>query len=119
MLFERFADAKVRGDNNDLLMIGKELRNNVGEVAKLRGLYAPVRPEVDVNIHQTAAAILDRAEQDLLALVAERQRQNMGTAPSVMTGGAESVFGVFPRPTDSGPNVLSGTNTESPSLPRP
>jgi uncharacterized protein YegP (UPF0339 family) len=73
VLFEQFADAKQRGDNDDLSMLARELRNNVGEVAKLRGLYAPARSEVDVNIHQTATAILDRAESELLALTAQRQ----------------------------------------------
>jgi hypothetical protein len=75
VLFERFADAKQRGDDETLAMLARELRNNVGEVAKLRGLYAPARSEVEINIHQTATAILDRAESELLALTAERQRQ--------------------------------------------
>lgn len=50
------------------------MRSLTAETAKLGGLYAPVRAEVDVNVHQSATAILDRAESELLAL-AERQHQ--------------------------------------------
>ena len=84
VLFERFADAKVRGDNDDMVMLAKELRNNVGEVAKLRGLYAPTRSEVEVSINQTATAILDRAEQDLLALAAQRPTDHLPSPGTII-----------------------------------
>ena len=84
VLFERFADAKVRGDNDDMVMLAKELRNNVGEVAKLRGLYAPTRSEIEVSINQTATAILDRAEQDLLALAAQRPTDHLPSPGTII-----------------------------------
>lgn len=72
MLFEQAVDAKNRGDTDELVLLGKEIRQNIAEDAKLHGAHAPVRTEVDVNIRQSASAILDRAEQDLLALAAQR-----------------------------------------------
>lgn len=72
VLFERFADAKVREDNNDLLMLAKELRNNISESAKLHGAHAPQRTEVDVTVSSASEAI-DQLERQLLAIVAQRQ----------------------------------------------
>jgi len=68
VLFEQFADARIRGDNDDLTLLGRELRANISEDAKLNGAYAPQRTEVDVNISTSVTAVIDRAERDLLAL---------------------------------------------------
>ncbi len=67
-LFEQFADAKARQDNEDLTLLARELRNNISEDAKLHGAHTPQRTEVDVTVRQSATAILERAEADLLAL---------------------------------------------------
>lgn len=74
VLFERFADAKVRGDNEDLLMLAKELRNNISESAKLHGAHAPQRTEVEVTVSSASEAI-DQLERQLLALATARQTQ--------------------------------------------
>lgn len=68
VLFEQFADAKVRGDNADLTVLGREIRNNISEDARLHGAHAPQRSEVDVTVSTSVTAIIDRAERDLLAL---------------------------------------------------
>lgn len=67
-LFGRFAAAAQGGDDRSLLGLSKELRSLVAENARINGLYAPVRHEHDVSVHESATAILDRAEADLLAL---------------------------------------------------
>lgn len=69
VLFERFADAKVREDNEDLVMLAKELRANISETAKLHGAHAPQRTEVDVNVHHSASAIIAEARERLLSVV--------------------------------------------------
>lgn len=68
VLFERFADAKDRGDNEDLTLLGRELRNNIAEDAKLHGAYAPVKSQLDVNVSTSATAIIAAAKQQLLAI---------------------------------------------------
>jgi hypothetical protein len=72
-LFGRLAEATQRGDTDDMVALSRELRNTTAEVAKLVGAYAPAAVAVDVNVRQSASAILDRAEADLLEL-AQRQR---------------------------------------------
>lgn len=67
-LFGRFAVAAQDGDDQSLVAYSKELRSLVAETARINGLYAPVKHEHDVSVHQDAAAILERAEADLLAL---------------------------------------------------
>jgi len=84
VLFERFADAKERSDNDDLVMLAREIRNNTAETAKLHGAYAPQRTEIDVTVHQSATAILDRAESDLLALAAERHTHRFPSSGNVI-----------------------------------
>jgi hypothetical protein len=73
-LFERFADAKQRGDNDAMILLSKELRNTSDAIARLNGLNLPVAQQVDVNVHHSATSIIDRMEGELLALAA-RQTQ--------------------------------------------
>lgn len=68
VLFGRFAAAARREDDQTLAALSREIHRNVGEAAKLGGLYAPVKHDVDVRVEQSATAIVDRAEQELLAL---------------------------------------------------
>ncbi|MFP2991287.1 hypothetical protein [Mycobacterium intracellulare] len=69
VLFEQFADAKQRGDNDDLVLLGKELRNNIAEDAKLNGAHAPVKSQVDINVRQDAVAIIADARSRLLSTI--------------------------------------------------
>lgn len=70
VLFERFADAKVREDNKDIVMLSKEIREVGAERSKLAGAYAPKQSELTVNVRQEAVAVIDKSEADLLAIVA-------------------------------------------------
>lgn len=76
ILAERLFDARERGDDDRLVAVSRELRNTTSEMARLNGLHAPVKSEVDVNVSTSATAIVDRMEADLLALVAHRQPQS-------------------------------------------
>ncbi|QLL08848.1 hypothetical protein [Mycobacterium vicinigordonae] len=76
VLYEQFADAKVRNDNDDLTLLAKELRNNIVEDAKLHGAHSPVKVQTEVHVSQSAVAILDRAESELLALAQRQPRKS-------------------------------------------
>jgi hypothetical protein len=71
-LFERFADAKHRGDNDAMVALSRELRNTSDAIARLNGLNTSVAQQVDVNVHHSATAIIDRMETELLALAARQ-----------------------------------------------
>ncbi|MDA4108158.1 hypothetical protein [Mycolicibacterium holsaticum] len=75
VLFERLALAVERDDDDRIASISKEIRAHIAETSRLNGLAAPVRSEVDVRMSHSTAAILDRAERELLALSAQRQRE--------------------------------------------
>lgn len=74
--FTRYLLALQAGDDDTALSYSKELRSTVAERAKLAGVYAPQRTEVEVNVTADATAIIDRMETELLALVAQRQPQH-------------------------------------------
>ncbi|ORL76416.1 hypothetical protein [Prescottella equi] len=80
MLFGRLANAAQRQDDKTLVAVAREIRSTVSESAKMRGLYAPVKHDVDVRVEQSATAILDRAEQELLALASKTTPASIGTA---------------------------------------
>lgn len=73
--FTRYLTALQSGDDDTALRYAKELRSTVAERAKLGGAYAPHRAEVDVNVSANPAAIIDRLETELLALVSQRPPQ--------------------------------------------
>lgn len=73
-LYGRFEAAVDGGDDDMAVSLSKELRSLVAERAKLNGLAVPQRTELDVNVHHSATAIIDRMEGELLALAA-RQTQ--------------------------------------------
>jgi hypothetical protein len=56
-----------------LVSLSREVHKDVDQWAKLVGAYAPI--EHDVNVRQSATAVIDRAEAELLAL-AQRQPQS-------------------------------------------
>lgn len=74
ILAERVFEARENGDDDRLVPLMRELRNTTTEMAKLNGLHVPVAQQLDVTVHQSATAIIDRMEADLLAL-AERRPQ--------------------------------------------
>lgn len=73
--FTRYLLALQNGDDDTALRYSKELRGIVSERAKLAGVYAPERQQVEVKVTTDAVAIIDRMEAELLALVAQRPQQ--------------------------------------------
>lgn len=76
VLFATLADAKLRGDSQAVVASAKAIADMIEKDARLNGLHAPARTEVDVNVTHDATAIIDRMESELLALVATRPPQN-------------------------------------------
>ncbi|MCH9730622.1 MAG: hypothetical protein K0U84_13275 [Actinomycetia bacterium] len=72
VLHEQFHEARRMRDIDNLVTLNRELDRISTRRAKLLGLDAPERSEVDITVQQSATAILDRAESELLAL-AQRQ----------------------------------------------
>ncbi len=72
VLVGRFAEAARSRDDETLVKLSREVHRNLGQWATLVGANAPERHEHDVQVTQTASAILDRAEADLLALAQTR-----------------------------------------------
>lgn len=72
LLAERLFEARERGDDDRMVAVSRELRNTTAELAKLNGLAVPVAQQVDVTVHQSETAIIDRMESDLLALAERR-----------------------------------------------
>lgn len=68
-LHERFADARQRKDDDALVSLNRELDRVATRWSKLHGLDAPERQEVNVNVTQTATAIIADARERLLAVV--------------------------------------------------
>lgn len=75
VLFDRFAAAAERQDDDTLAMLNRELVRNRDQVAKLVGAYAPDRTEVDVSV--TAAQFRDR-------VLAVAQRADQAPPPPVI-----------------------------------
>ena len=69
-LFASMADAKQQGDTSAVVSTARAIADTIDKSAKLNGLHVPVAQQVDVNVSTSAAAILDRAEAELLALAA-------------------------------------------------
>jgi hypothetical protein len=69
VLGERLAAAYVRGDDDGLVMLNRELARNDSELAKLQGLYAPTEVSVTVSaVEDTRRALLERLDRDTPAL---------------------------------------------------
>jgi hypothetical protein len=73
VLFTSLVDAKQSGDHQAVVNTARALTDNIDRHAKLLGLHAP--QQVDITVRQSAAAILSRAEADLLALAAGQPSQ--------------------------------------------
>jgi hypothetical protein len=70
--FTRYLHAVQAGDDDKALEYGREIRATVTERAKMAGVYAPQRQQVDVNVTTDAVAIIDRMDAELLALAARQ-----------------------------------------------
>lgn len=68
-LHERFFDARRRGDDTSLSMLNRELDRISTRRAKLLGLDAPDRAEVEVSVHQSPSEILHEYRDRLLAAI--------------------------------------------------
>jgi hypothetical protein len=75
VLFAELAAAKCRGDSQGLVAAAKAIADMIERDARLNGLHAPQRTEVDMKVSADPAAIIDRLESELLALVARREPQ--------------------------------------------
>jgi hypothetical protein len=81
MAVDQLMDARRAGDTSGMAMMIREIRQNDVETAKLLGLYEPER--VEVTVSAPAAAIIDQAERELLALMANRPGfQQIAAAPA-------------------------------------
>jgi len=67
ILFDRFAAAIDREDDETAALLNRELVRNRDQIAKLTGSYAP--ENINVNVSQTPAAIIADARARLLAVV--------------------------------------------------
>lgn len=68
-LQDRFDEAVQSGNDDAAVSLSKELRSLVAERARLHGIYAPQRSEVDINVTQTTTSIIREAREKLLAVV--------------------------------------------------
>lgn len=66
---QRFVAAFTAKDDDTMVDLNREILRNESELAKLAGMYAPDRQEVNVNVTQTPAAIIADARERLLAVV--------------------------------------------------
>jgi hypothetical protein len=54
VLFDRFAAAVVREDDNTVVLLNREIVRNRDQLARLTGAYTPERTEVDVTLTQAS-----------------------------------------------------------------
>lgn len=78
VLFATLADARRSGDSQAVVSTAKAIADMIEKDARLNGLHAPGRTEVDVSVSANPAAIIDRLETELLALVAQRPPTAIG-----------------------------------------
>ncbi len=69
VLFDRFAKAAKREDDDTLALLNRELVRNRDQLAKLGGLYQPERVDIDLNVRQTPAEIISDARARLMAVI--------------------------------------------------
>ena len=69
MFHEKLTAANSENDTETMAMLNRELDRIAQRRARLLGLDAPVRSEVDVNVHQSATAIIADARDRLLSVI--------------------------------------------------
>lgn len=67
-LFEALAEAKAKRDPHAVVAVSRALSDVLDRHAKLMGLHIPVAQEVNLTVQQNTAAVLERAQAELLAL---------------------------------------------------
>lgn len=67
-LFESLATAQRRQDVHQVVTVSRAITDVMDRRAKLLGLHVPVAQEINLTVQQSAAAVLDRAQDELLAL---------------------------------------------------
>lgn len=71
-LFEALGHARTRKEPHAVVAVSRAIAEVQDKHARLMGLHVAVPQEVTVNVHQTAAAVIDRAQEELLAIAAAR-----------------------------------------------
>ena len=84
VLHERFHAARARHDDDTLLSLNRELDRISTRRARLLGLDAPERQQVDVNVSTDPSAIIAEARDRMLAALAEREQRQLPTAPPIL-----------------------------------
>lgn len=69
MFHDKLTAANSDNDTETMAMLNRELDRIAQRRARLLGLDAPVRSEVDVNVRQTATAIIADARDRLLSVI--------------------------------------------------
>jgi hypothetical protein len=72
-LFESLAVAKDRKNVHEVVTVSRALTDVMERRAKLLGLHVPVAQQLDVNVHQTVSAVLERAQSDLVQAIESGQ----------------------------------------------
>lgn len=72
-LFESLAEAKSRRDPHAVVAVSRAITDVLDRHARLMGLHIPVAQELSVTVQQNTAAVLERAQAELLELEQRRQ----------------------------------------------
>lgn len=72
---DQFHDARKRHDDDTLVTLNRELDRISTRRARLLGLDAPERADVNVNVSTDPTALLDKLEAVMLERDDQRQRQ--------------------------------------------
>lgn len=77
-LFEALSDAKRRHDTSAVVAVSRAIVEVMDKHARLVGMHIAVPQEVNVRVEQSAAAVVERAEAELLALAASSPSPGAG-----------------------------------------
>ena len=73
-LFDHLADAKGTGDADAATKLAREITRNLDSAAKLDGLNAPQRTEVEVTVHRSPGELIDAVRAELAAAARPHDR---------------------------------------------
>ena len=74
-LFDHLEVADRDGDADTATKVAREIRANLDSAAKLDGLNAPQRTEVEVTVHRSPGELIDAVRAELAAVAATRGHQ--------------------------------------------
>lgn len=83
-LWEILANAKRAGEHNSAIAAARAIAEVQDKHDRLLGIAAPPVTEVNVTVHQSAAAVIDRAEEELLALTRQARPAIAPAGPEVI-----------------------------------